>query len=553
MIDTLHFLRPWWLTLLAAPLFVFFAQRLLDRTPPNAGGLIAPHLLRFLLVPRGRSRGWRPSHFTMAALALGAVALAGPAWQYEQTPFTKDESPLVVALELSQTMDAVDVEPTRLERAKQKIRDLMALRSHAKTALIAYAGTAHLVLPLTEDPGVGSLYLDALSTALMPKPGNDPAAALAIARTLLARETVPGSVLVVTDSIPRDQIGAFTDFSNGGRDGLLVLGIGTEAGGPIRLGQNQFLTRAGQTIVAPFDAESLRIASREAGAYVGTVTIDGTDVERLQQRAHSQVARVGDQSGSARWKDEGVVLVPFIALLTLLSFRRGWTMQWAAVLLMTLLLPSTARAQSLIRSTAGQPAATATRPPIGPAPEGWRFIDLWLTRDQQARYAFEHGDFVKAAQLFQDPEWKGVACYRAGDYSCAVNQFVRVRTPDAAYDLGNAYVHLKSWPQAVDAYRAAIAGRPDFEDAKANLALVLDVMRRIEEAEKQKTEEAPEMKPDDVKFDEQGKKGKTKKMDRQMLKEASTDIWLKGLATTPERFLQMKFAIEAGVSPVPQK
>ncbi|HET6960385.1 MAG TPA: hypothetical protein VFI56_27550, partial [Vicinamibacterales bacterium] len=101
MIEQFHFLRPWWLLLLAAPLFVFFAQRALDRTSSRADGLIAPHLIKFLLVPRGRTRGWRPWHFTAAAMILGAIALAGPAWRYEVTPFSRDESPLVIALELS--------------------------------------------------------------------------------------------------------------------------------------------------------------------------------------------------------------------------------------------------------------------------------------------------------------------------------------------------------------------------------------------------------------------------------------------------------------------
>jgi Ca-activated chloride channel homolog len=548
VIDTFHFLRPWWLALLVAPVFVFVAQQVLDRLAPRADNLIAPHLLRFLLVPRGRSVGFRPSHFTMAALAVGAVAMAGPAWQYEQTPFTKDESPLIVALDLSQTMDAVDVEPTRLERGKQKIRDLLALRSHAKTALIAYAGTAHLVLPLTEDPGVGTLYLEALSTSLMPKAGNNPAAALALARTLLQRETVPASVLFVTDAIPRDQIGAFTDFAKG-NDGVMVLGIGTDAGGPIRTGQNQFLTRAGQTIVAPFDSESLRMVAREAGAYVGTVTVDSTDVNRLQQRAQTQIARVGDQSGAVRWKDEGISLVPVVALLTLLSFRRGWTMQWAAMLLLAV-WPASARAQAMVNSTA-QPQAA---PPSAPGRLlQWRFIDLWLTADQQGRYAFDRGDYKEASALFQDPEWKGLACYRAGDYSCAVNQFVRVRTADASYNLGNAYVHLKSWEQAADAYRAALGERPDFADARINLALVLDVIHTIEEIKKGQETEGTDQKPDDVQFDEKGKKGKTRMMERQTLKQTSTDVWLRGLVTSPAKFLEMKFAIQAEESGVVPK
>ncbi|HEY7293074.1 MAG TPA: VWA domain-containing protein [Vicinamibacterales bacterium] len=540
MIGDLHFLRPWWLCLLAAPIMVFLLQRMLDRQLIRGDGLIAPHLLRHLLVPRGKSRGWRPSHFTMAALALGAVALAGPAWQHEETPFTRDESPLVIALELSQTMDAVDVEPTRLERGKQKIRDLLALRSNAKTAIVVYAETAHLVLPLTADPGVGGLYLDALATDLMPRPGNNPQAALAIARRLLERESVPGSVLFVTDGIPRDQLAAFDDFT-GGSSGLMVLGVGTDAGGPIRIGDNRYLTRAGRPIVAPFDAESLRLLARDSDAYVGTFTVDGTDVARLQRRARTQIERAGDASGSARWKDEGYLLVPVIALLTLVSFRRGWTMQWAALWLLVL-LPASAKAQ-----TGGTPAQAAADAPRTTPPmlRSWQFIDLWLTPDQQGRRAFDRGDYREAAAHFRDPEWRGIACYRAGDFSCAVDAFVRVQTADGAYNLGNAYVQLKSWQQAADAYRNALAERPGFRDAKENLDLVLDVLRRIEEEKKQQEQEqGVNLKPDEVKFDDKGKKGKKGLVDQSQA-ETAADIWLRGLQMTPAGFLKMKFAIQA--------
>jgi Ca-activated chloride channel family protein len=560
MMADFHFLRPLWLALAVAPIAVFAVQRWLDRLPVRADGLIAPHLLKHLLVPRGRSRGWRPSHFTMAALTLGSIALAGPAWEREQLPFARDESPLVIALELSQTMDAVDVEPTRLERAKQKIRGLLALRSGAKTALVVYAGTAHLVLPLTADPEVSDLYLDALATGLMPQRGNNPEAALAIAKKLLDREAVAGSALFVTDGVPATQIGAFDAFTDG-RNGLMVLGVGTDAGGPIRLGENRFVTRAGQPVVAAFDAGSLRQLAREADAYVGTVTADDTDVERLQRRARTQIERVADDSGAARWRDEGYLLVPVIAVLTLLSFRRGWTMQWAAALIVALAIPSATRAQeregakereALAERTAmkerealAERTTMKEREALAERTGSWHFVDLWLTPDQQGRRAFDRGDYSAAARHFVDPAWKGAACYRAGDFSCAVNAFVRVPTADGAYNLGNAYVRLKSWQQAADAYRGALAQRPGFAEARENLDLVLDVMRRIEEAKKQdEQEQGPNVKPDEVTFDEKGKKGKKGLID-QSDEVTATDIWLRGLQMTPAAFLKAKFAIQA--------
>jgi hypothetical protein len=103
-------------------------------------------------------------------LAVSILALAGPAWQREVLPFAQDKAALVVALDLSRSMDAIDLSPSRLERAKQKVRDLLGRRQGARTALVVYAGTAHTVLPLTEDTEILEVYLEALATNLMPKP-----------------------------------------------------------------------------------------------------------------------------------------------------------------------------------------------------------------------------------------------------------------------------------------------------------------------------------------------------------------------------------------------
>ena len=191
----LHFLRPAWLWGLVpvAVLFLVLSRRSDPRRRWKP--MIAPHLLDHLTI-RPRGRVWiRPIHQVTAAAALACVAVAGPTWEREVSPFAEDTAPLVIALDLSQTMDAIDVQPTRLERAKQKIRDLLALRTGARTALIVYAGSAHTVLPPSTDAAMFETFLDGLSTSIMPSPGKDPSAALSLADSILARDSVPGSIL----------------------------------------------------------------------------------------------------------------------------------------------------------------------------------------------------------------------------------------------------------------------------------------------------------------------------------------------------------------------
>lgn len=163
--------------------------------------IIAPELLEKLLIGRHRRWRFRPIHSTCLGIALSAIAIAGPTWTREKPPFTEDKAPLVIALDLSRDMDAIDVQPTRLERAKLKIHDLMKVRQGSRTALFVYAADAHMVLPLTADAVLMDLYGESLSTSLIAPGEKDTAAALKKIDTFLSGEPVPGTILFITCGI----------------------------------------------------------------------------------------------------------------------------------------------------------------------------------------------------------------------------------------------------------------------------------------------------------------------------------------------------------------
>src|SRR5215469_13727798 len=167
-----HLLRPLWLVAIVLALVLW-------RQNPEAqwGGVIAKHLLKNLIVQPGHGWSVNPAWLVGAGLALAIFALSGPTWKRELPPFVEDKAPLMIALALSSSMGETDVAPSWLERAKQKIRDLLAARTGARTGLIAYAGTAHLVMPLTDDRAVIEPFLAALAPGLMPAGGNNAIAA----------------------------------------------------------------------------------------------------------------------------------------------------------------------------------------------------------------------------------------------------------------------------------------------------------------------------------------------------------------------------------------
>ena len=328
-IADLRFLRPWWLAGLVAVALLHFALGRRQGAERRWRGIVAAHLLPHLVVNRGRDRWLAPRHVLALTLALACVALAGPAWQRERPPFVEDRAPLVIALDLSPSMNAIDVAPTRLARAKQKVRDLMALRAGARTALVAYAGDAHVVLPLTDDAKILAAYVDALASELMPLAGRKPSAALAAAEGLLARETTPGSILFVTDGFPEGELPAFAAHARVSENSVLALAVGTAQGGPIRTGPGRFAqTASGARVIARLDATGLERLANAAGATLVAATFDRSDVERIQRTVQTRLEQAIEQSARTRWRDAGYWLTLPVLLLVALSFRRGWAIRW---------------------------------------------------------------------------------------------------------------------------------------------------------------------------------------------------------------------------------
>ena len=382
LLSDLHFLRPDWFGLaLPAALVVWLILRSEDPARPFKN-LIASHLLPHLLVGQGSRFRIRPAHVAAVFLALAILALAGPSWQREAPPFAREKAALVVALDLSRSMDAIDVSPTRLERAKQKVHDLLSLRQGARTALLAYAGSAHTVLPLTDDAEILEVYLEALATNLMPVPGKDAPGALSLAESLLSKEREPGTILFVTDGIAVAQVPAFTAHRGKSSHQVVVLGVGTSEGGPVRDGKG-FLTEGGRRVVAKLDKEGLEAMAARAGAFVATATLDDADVTRIQRGIESHLESIVQKDQSARYRDFGWYLAPFLALLGGLWFRRGWTIRWAAALLGAFLLSAPAEAGE------------------------WHFADLWATPDQQGRFHFDRGDYKQAGRALPRPDVEG--------------------------------------------------------------------------------------------------------------------------------------------------
>ncbi|MBD8687221.1 MULTISPECIES: VWA domain-containing protein [unclassified Rhizobium] len=513
MISDFHFIRPWLLLLLSLPAVILWLASRSGDMRSRWKGMIAPHLLESLIVDGSPGSRVRPSWLLFGMLVLGIVGVAGPTWQREPPHFVQDTAPLVIAVDLSATMDAIDVTPSRLERAKLKIRDILAARAGARTAIVAYAGTAHLVLPPTEDVALLESYSDALATRIMPKSGKDTASAITLSNSLLRKEGSTGTILLLTDGIEEVATNSLKSSANA----IVILGIGTAAGGPVRTPQGGFVSDAsGSRLLSKLDMAKLEEIGKQTGAAVATATDDDTDVRWIAQRVRSDFAQ-REASDGDRWRDRGWWLIIPLAIAMASTFRKGWVVRTAVLLLaVNVFSAESARADSL--------------------------IDMWLTRDQQGRIQFERGNSLAAAERFVDPVWKGVALYRSGKFQEAVDALATLDTPESWYDQGNALMHLSKYDEAVVAYGKALETRKDWPEATANLAIA----QRFLKAQQEKQEDQPEQPseaPDSVQFDEKGKQGKEGTVE---VAEQASETWMKNIAVSPADLMARKFSIEAG-------
>ncbi|MCK4206867.1 VWA domain-containing protein [Brucella pituitosa] len=518
MIESFHFLRPWWLLALLLPIaVVWFSSRATD-IRARWENMIAPHLLDRLIILPATGSHIRPSWLLALALALATLAVSGPTWQREIPPFVEDAAPLVIAVDLSQTMNAIDVTPSRLERAKLKIKDIVALRQGGRTAIVVYSGSAHQVLPLTDDAALLDTYADALATRIMPVPGKNTAAGLKMAEATLASSGAEGTILFITDGVEQ---AAFDAFGKRGDFGIVVLGVGTSQGGPVKMSQGGgFLTdEKGDRTSAKFDMSAMKKLATDTGVAVATMTDDDSDVHWVLQHVATNFAAKKSTDGD-RWKDSGWLLLFPVVLLFALTFRRGWIVRVGILLLSAkvLLAPSTATASNL--------------------------TDMWITPDQQGRLAYDRGDFNAASMLFHDPMWQGTAFYREGKYAEAIDAFATVDTPESWYNQGNALLHLGRFEEAVTAYKKTLASRKDWTDARSNLATAERLLAQKKKDDDDQPQE-PNERPDQIQFDDKGKKGKEGQID---VAQQTSEMWINNIQVSPTDLMARKFAIEAGGS-----
>jgi len=314
-IQYFHFLRPWWLLLFIPVLAIVMHYRYVEQQRQKPFNLIAPHLLKHLLVNHRQQPTLQPFYFLVLFWLIGIIALAGPGWKKIRTPFDRDDSKLVIVIKVGPSMLASDIQPSRLQRARQKIQDLLEQHPGRRTALIAYRGSSHLVVPFTTDPRIINMFSKALSPAIMPVKGDNPLVALQQAAALIEKDGQAGDILLVTDALPATRIQAFKQFSSQHRIPLQIYAIAAPADVPVP---------ADSPPAPALDYQQLQQAARALSARLVTITPDHTDIHRLTTAIKSGLRTASQSQPGQRWQDNGYWLLLFLLFPALSFFRRGW-------------------------------------------------------------------------------------------------------------------------------------------------------------------------------------------------------------------------------------
>ncbi len=518
-----NFSHPEWLLgLLVIPLA--WTMKSIVHPKHNLEAFIDRHLLPYLLIGKEKGSKTRSLIFWSIAWTCLLLALSGPRFSYREVDVLAPGQNLVIALDLSESMNADDVKPSRLKLAKLKIEDLIKQQKGAKLGLIGFAKDPHMIAPLTDDKETLRSYLPSISTDLVHVQGSRLTETLEMAIQMLNAEAGENkAILLITD-------GGFEDASalSIAKDiKIHVIGMGTPEGALLKNAKGNVLKKGGTPVLSKLEKEKLMEISKLSGGryfdpYQDVDVFDRTVAENIDRKM-----RIWDEHFY-------LFLFPVIPFF-LLWFRRGYITYG----LLLLLIP-TADLKAYFKNG-----------------------------NELAKEAFEAGEYEAAVELFDECYQKGVCYYRLGDYAKAEEQFKQ--SSDCGYNLGNALAKQmtkEKLQEALTAYDAVLEKDPEHTRAYQNREIVKKLLEEQEQQDKQDKQDNQDQQDKEDNQDQQDKQDKQEPQDKQQdqkqqdqkqqdqkqqeqrneekdCKEQDADLWLNRIQNDPKEFLKNKFQIES--------
>lgn len=496
-LSNFHFVRPYWLLAIFALLLVLklLKKHRFYQSPWQQ--FLPSHLSQVLLEGTSSTDANKKmmgeQAFLIKPLLIGLlsiIALAGPAWQKLPQPVYQTERGSVLIMDMSYSMYSTDIKPNRLTRARFKAIDLLNKINEGDIGLVAYAGDAFIISPLTQDIKNIELLLPSLTPEIMPELGANPLAALTLAHEMLLNAGhLNGDIYWFTDDVDNEELTDIYDWSNEFGHQLNILGIGSENGAPITLPSGELLKDNRGAIVVPrLPSQKLKsLASRGHGNYQ-TISNDDSDIDNLilKDKLSERNKKQQSQQSGDQWQEQGAWLLLLVLPLMLSYFRRGSTLLMLPLSCAPLLFLLSFSVVSPTSFSAESTSSLASTSKTSTSNNLWQ--NLWQTNDQQAQKQYNQENYQGAAEQFDNSQWQGSAHYKAGNYQKALDAYKegeQATSANSLYNQGNALAQMQQYEKAIESYEQALTKNPDLQDAKDNIEKIKQQQKEQEQKKEQ--------------------------------------------------------------------
>ncbi|MFG1498787.1 VWA domain-containing protein [Halobacteriovorax sp. XZX-3] len=503
-IAAFHFIRPWWLLLLII-VVLFAVLYLRSKKMGELGQYFGRDILNALVVKQRGEYLKDPQLWALALAFMLILAASGPSFEKVRTSFDENESKTMLVFNLSESMESIDISPSRIERAKLKIIDLLKITQGSYYSLVVTSGNSYQILPFTRDFNILNNFITALDTSLVTGELLRLSSLEKVVASSFTKDGQGQNLIFISDQVDDESIPIMARGLESNDVNLIVYGVGRPE---VELDSNTF----NPTLLQKF-------ASVGNGNYI-EFSNDNSDIAQVS--AYLTKYYPLDSDSDLPWHDLGYYLLFLCIAPFVMYFRRGWVAVIHCFIIFVCFSPKTVKANII--------------------------LDPFLTSNQQGHLFYKLGYFKKAAKEYDDQYSKALSYYLAEDFKNAQLYFSSLDSPAARFANANCIAHMGYYLSAQLEYEKIIkSGGPYAKKAMQNVEIMKKLVAEIDAtslAQRAEGDEKTKLYREKFKISRGAKVLETNTKDSSESKDAlNVDLWMNKVHSPLREFLARKIQI----------